>query len=402
VHRNAIGAVSLSNKKKLTILYVHASTDLYGSDKVLLDLVKNIDKALFAPIVVLPDRGPLFYAIENEGIEVHDLPLARITRSAFTVIGILKLVQRLLVSIKAITKLVGSRKIDIVHSNTLAVISGAFWALLNRTKHLWHVHEIIERPNIIYRYYPKLVNVLSSYVVANSNATRNWLETKAQQICGKTETIHNGLTHEGSVSKLESDTIRTYCNATNEDVVVVLVGRLNWWKGQELFIDAVEIMAEKGIRSVRALIVGSPPPGQGHFKSDLDEYISASKVAEFVSMMDFTEDVWPVWAACDIAVVPSTEPEPFGMVAIEAMSAHKPVIAANHGGLAEIVEHGITGLLVTPRDARALAQAIEELLLSSERRREMGEQGYLRQKNYFSLEAYIRAFEARYLYIVAH
>jgi len=394
--------MGLKVSKKISILFVHASADLYGSDKVLLDLVLNIDRNLFESIVILPEKGPLFYLIKKAGIEVHDLPIAKITRSAFTFYGVINLGFRTITSLYGINKIVGDRKIDIVHSNTLAVVSGAFWSFLTNTKHLWHVHEIIEHPDIISTYYPKLVNLFSYRVVTNSDATRFWLENKSPDIVSKVVTILNGLAHTDPVAKSESSRIRAFCNAPHEEIVVVLVGRISRWKGQKLFVDALELLADKGIMTIRALIVGSPPAGQEHFKADLVEYISESRAAEFIYLLDHTDNIWPVWAACDIAVVPSIEPEPFGMVAIEAMSARKPVIAANHGGLVEIVEDGITGILVPPRDACALANAIEAVAIDSELRRKMGENGFVRQKKYFSLEAYIHAFESQYLDIVSH
>jgi glycosyltransferase involved in cell wall biosynthesis len=238
--------------------------------------------------------------------------------------------------------------------------------------------------------------------VTNSDATRNWLEKKSLSIGAKSVTIYNGLSQTPPVVKSESDGVRAFCNAAHTDIVVVLVGRISRWKGQKLFVDALELLVDKGHTAIRALIVGSPPAGQEHFKTDLVAYISESRAAEYIYLMDQIDNIWPVWAACDVAVVPSTEPEPFGMVAIEAMSAHKPVIAANHGGLVEIVEDGITGILVPPRDALALANAIEAIAFDAESRAQMGESGFIRQKTHFSLVAYIHAFESQYLDIASH
>jgi glycosyltransferase involved in cell wall biosynthesis len=386
---------------RITILFVHASSDLYGSDKVLLDLLLNLDQNRFKPIVILPGKGPLFDSIQHAGIEVHDLTLARIARSGFSPAGIVTLVVNIIVSLIAISKVVAGRKIDIIHSNTLAVVSGALWALCSNAKHLWHVHEIIEHPDIINTYYPRLVNLLSCKVVANSAATREWLVSRSPGLRSKTITILNGLCHKEMVAIPEISRIRSFCTTSDGEVVVALVGRINRLKGHKILVDALEILAAKGIRGIRALIVGSPPPGQEHFKTDLCTYIHESSVAGMITLMDFTADIWPVWAACDIAVVPSTEPESFGMVAIEAMSAHKPVIASNHGGLVEIVEDGITGLLVPPQDAGALAVALESLVSDPVRRKEMGERGFQRQKEFFSLEAYTTAFESQYIEIAS-
>ena len=90
-----------------------------------------------------------------------------------------------------------------------------------------------------------------------------------------------------------------------------------------------------------------------------------------------------------MVVVPSTDPEPLGRVAVEAMAFGKPVIAAAHGGLIEIVQPGVTGLLVTPRDRAALAQAMMALAVSPALRETMGQAGKARQQAVFSVEGYV-------------
>jgi glycosyltransferase involved in cell wall biosynthesis len=102
----------------------------------------------------------------------------------------------------------------------------------------------------------------------------------------------------------------------------------------------------------------------------------------------FTSDIWPVWTAADIALVPSIEPEPFGRVAIEAMACGLPVVAANHGGLTEIVQDGVTGYLVTPGSAQALADAVERLSKNESLRMDMGQAGARRQVDVFSQAAH--------------
>lgn len=113
-------------------------------------------------------------------------------------------------------------------------------------------------------------------------------------------------------------------------------------------------------------------------------------------MMDFRNDIWVVWDTCDIAVVPSTEPEPFGLVALEAMAAKKPVIAANCGGLKEIVIDQETGVLFEPRNSYALADAIEDLINNKEKRHRLGNNGFNRLNEKFSLSNYIFSIESIY------
>jgi glycosyltransferase involved in cell wall biosynthesis len=132
-------------------------------------------------------------------------------------------------------------------------------------------------------------------------------------------------------------------------------------------------------------------PGQEDIERELREKIARSGIEDRVVIQPFVDDVDAMWEAVDIALVPSTEPEPFGMVAIEAMRAGKPVVASAHGGLVEIVEEGVTGFLVPPSDSPALTAAIVKLAEDSELRQRFGEAGRARQRELFSLEAQVTA-----------
>jgi glycosyltransferase involved in cell wall biosynthesis len=190
--------------------------------------------------------------------------------------------------------------------------------------------------------------------------------------------------------------VRQQLGLTQDQVLVVLMGRINRWKGQALLVEAAQRLRDAGLTQVRYLIVGSAPTGQEHFAADLQRTIERLGVADRVTVMGFRQDIWPIWDACDIAVVPSTEPEPFGMVALEAMAARKPVIAAAHGGLPDIVVDGVTGMLVKPNDATALGDAIASLVRDKARREQLGEAGWQRLGETFSSQHYIKGFEQLY------
>jgi glycosyltransferase involved in cell wall biosynthesis len=105
-------------------------------------------------------------------------------------------------------------------------------------------------------------------------------------------------------------------------------------------------------------------------------------------------DVAACLDAMDVAIHASTNPEPFGRVLIEAMALARPLIAPREGGPLEIVVDGETGLLVPPRDATALAAAIERLIGDPALRRRMGEAGRARVDAVFDIRHHVRAMEA--------
>jgi glycosyltransferase involved in cell wall biosynthesis len=202
--------------------------------------------------------------------------------------------------------------------------------------------------------------------------------------------VWNGLVRGTPVN---GDLVRAYREqiAIGDDgVLVALVGRINRLKGQTLLVEAAGLLWQQGVRGVRYLLVGSTPDGQEHFLEKLQHAIKQSPAKSAFTLQGFTNDVWTVWDASDIAVIPSTEPESFGLVALEAMVSGKPVIAANHGGLSEILVNGETGLLVTPGNASDLAEAIKLLVTDVALRKKMGMEGELRYRKEFTLEFHVK------------
>jgi hypothetical protein len=143
----------------VNVLFVHQSSDLYGSDRVLLMLAIALKAdGAFNPIVLLPGVGPLMSELEHAGIEVHLGSVAKISRAMFTPMGFLKTLKALKEGVHTIDRIVANREIALVHSNTLAVLAGALWAWRRRVVHLWHVHEILLSPRLVSFGLPRLVH----------------------------------------------------------------------------------------------------------------------------------------------------------------------------------------------------------------------------------------------------
>lgn len=371
------------------ILVVHQSADLYGSDRVLLGLVSLLDRKEFHPIVLIPIDGPLAVELRAVGVEYHVIPIARLSRATLSPLGLLWMTVNLYRSIRAINRVLNGRCVDLVHSNTLAVLSGALWARWHRVPHLWHVHEIILRPIFVRKVYAWLLDWFADSVVCVSHATKQHLLQDNQNLTHKTVVVWNGMARENPVDTVAPLQYRKLLNIRNCELLVVLIGRINRLKGQILLVEAANLLWQQGVRNLRFVFVGSVVPGQEHYLHALQHAIDLSPAKHCFSLQAFTHNVWPVWNACDIAVIPSTEPESFGLVALEAMAAMKPVIAANHGGLSEILIHGETGLLFEPGNISALADAIKLLASDAQLRNRIGESGELRYRTEFTLVRYV-------------
>lgn len=369
-----------------TFLFVHQSAEMYGSDKVLLWLVQGVQAAGHHAIVLLPSDGPLCAALKAANVETHIVEVLKISRETLTLSALVMLQRRGFSSIRSMNRICAGRKIDLVYSNTLAVMGGAIFARLKRIPHLWHVHELLKSPAVVRKCFPLMVRLMADKVVCNSTLTEQWLLEEQPALAKRSVTIWNGLGPRPDVNEVAATAIRTNIQVQNGQVLVALVGRINRWKGQDLLIDAASILWQQGINQVHYLIVGGVAAGQEHLIGILKEKIAASPAHAQIHLMEFTDDVWNIWDACDIAVVPSTEPEPFGLVAIESMAAKKPVVVAAHGGLLDIVEDGVSGLWFKPNNAVSFANQLNRLIASPALRKEIGKRGHERQLKLFSLD----------------
>ena len=300
-------------------------------------------------------------------------------------------------SFSTLNKLHKEYQFEIIYSNTLAVLLGIFYAQKTKIKHIWHVHEIIESPKIFTKAFNFLLSLNSNTkIIYNSVATGNFWDIN-DKIKLKSQVIWNGLELPNYyLSQLEiNETKKELFHANPNDIVIGLVGRISRWKGQQVLLKAFHIVNQTN-KNIKLVFVGSPPPNQEGFLENLYQEINNLRLNNFVKVVPFQNDINWVWQSIDIAVVPSIEPEPFGLVAVEAMLAKKPVIGSNHGGLTEIIENNETGFLVDPNNEIELAKALQKLIEDNTLRNEFGKNGFKRANKFFTLEKYVSSFETSF------
>jgi glycosyltransferase involved in cell wall biosynthesis len=178
-------------------------------------------------------------------------------------------------------------------------------------------------------------------------------------------------------------------------VRIGLVGRISPWKGQDIFIRAAALLKEKHPEA-RFEIIGATMFAERGYEGQLLRLRNELNVNDTVAFAGFVENVPARIAELDIVVHASTTGEPFGQVIIEGMAEQKPVVATNGGGVPEIVQDGITGLLVPMGDALRMAEAIDYLLTHPDEATEMGIRGKERVQTHFTIQKTARMVEAVY------
>lgn len=365
------------------VLVVHSSAELYGSDKSLLDFIKR-KRNEFQFTVALPESGPLIPLLEAAGACVAVTDVCKVRRDMLSPSGLLAAWRSTRRILPALQALAGDRPFALVYSNTMAVLGGALYARRAGLPHVWHVREIVANSRLMTWGFRGLAWWLADRLVCNSGQTRAWIAGPG--LASRCEVVWNGV--ELSPQPDVRDAERERLGYGGEALVYCFVGRLNAWKGQLLAVEAFEKLCTRRPGPQRLLIVGSAYAGQEHFEAELATRLAASPCRDAIQRLPFRDDIDSIWQAADVVLVPSLEPEPFGRVAIEAMAHSRPVIAAGHGGLVEIVADGSSGLLFAPRDAEALASAMERLAADPGLRGRMGAAGRERQTQVFSVTAY--------------
>jgi glycosyltransferase involved in cell wall biosynthesis len=302
---------------------------------------------------VLPGPGVLADNLRRAGVEVLERPLAVIRRGLADPRGLAGLAGALVRDAAGLTRVIRGRRVALVHSNTSVVLGGAAAARLTGIPHVWHVREIYARHGAAWPLYRRLLGSAAALPCVSS-ATAARFHGKAP-----VSVIGDGLAVDARRAP-RAPARRALGLATDRPVIAVL-GRISDWKGQDLLVRA---LAEAPLRERRAigLIAGDAWPGAEDRAERVVALARALGVSDRVAMVGFRLDVENVYGAADLVAVPSTLPDPLPGAAIEAAAAGCAVVAADHGGLPEIIRDGTTGRLFVPGDAAALARVAAELL----------------------------------------
>ena len=379
-----------------SILFIHQSAELYGSDKTMLYFLSELDKTKYLPVIVLPFDGPLKIELEKNNIKVFIAPVLKLYRKMFTPKNLITFFREYKEGVAVLDKLNKEYDFKLVYTHTLAALIGIIFANKRKIKHLWHVQEIIAKPKIFNLAFKKLLSLNCNHkVIYDSKATMNFWIKNNKTLTAKSMAVWNGIELNNIQTFKDEDLVEireNYFKSNKDEIIIALVGRINSWKGQQLLLTAFNILSKTN-QNIKLVYLGSAPPNQEIFEIDLKNKIKEYNLEEKVIIIPFQKDITKFWNSIDIAVVPSTEPEPFGMVVIEAMLAKKPVVASNHGGPTEIVIDNETGFLFESSNEILLANAILKLVDNPNLRNSFGEKGYQRVLNTFSLESHVNHFE---------
>jgi len=220
---------------------------------------------------------------------------------------------------------------------------------------------------------------------------------------GRVHSVLNGLDAEEWCASVPATDIRAEFGVPPERPLIAIMSRLFPWKGHSQLLEALAEVKRAG-RDFTLLIVGDDDPratpGGGRYSTELHRLVAELDLTDQVVFTGFRSDASAIMAACDIYAMPTFE-EPFGMVFLEAMALAKPVVSLDSGGVPEVVEDGMTGLLSPPEDIAALARNVERLIDDEALRRTLGANGRARALEHFGPDRLAADMERVYRRVLA-
>lgn len=382
---------------RIRILFCYANTsELGGADYCMLSLATALDPKKFDVHIALGRPCSLAEQYEAARVQVHYVPMVRLqqTKNPIRLVWyLLKSVQTVL----ALLQLIHRFQIDIVHSNDLLDFYGSVAARLLGRSAVQHIRMILTSRGM-WSVVTRLALFLNQRVIVVSDGVKTAAFHKATDESAKVVRIYDWLTDDFLIQSEKDSTLRAELGFDEKCILIGSVGRLQFWKGQHLFIKAAALLAEE-FSDVRFAICGSVVAGRGReqYENELRELAACMHIQEKLVFLGHRRDIPNVMKGLDIFVHTSVTPEPFGLVNLEASACGIPVVAANAGGVPEIVVDTETGFLYEPGNVAELAAKVRQLILiGREGRMDMGRLGKQYVGRVFDGAVQLHQFETLY------
>lgn len=280
---------------------------------------------------------------------------------------------------------------DVVHTH--ASLSARIAARMNKIKVVHTRHCLEEEKKGIKRLVYRVINnCLSDRVIAVSEAVSENLS--ADGIKGeKLRCVYNGITPLREISEEEKNKIKASYGIRDGATVVGIVARLEPVKNQMMFLEAAKVVSVICPEAVFMVV------GDGSMRAELEKKASEDGIADRVIFTGYIKDVNDVMNIIDIHTLTSDR-EALSISLIEALSLGKAVVATDSGGPREVVENGVSGLLVNTNDAVSFTMAVVRLIQRPDIRAKLGEEGRKRVRERFMSAAMANNIEDIYKELV--
>ncbi len=369
------------NKKKYRILMLTSDSEICGTERIILSLLRHLDRQCFEPMLVTM-FGPGDLIDDAGKLDVPGVNLRMKEDSFFS-------------GLKRWRKALNDFKPDLIqslliHSNVLGRATVMFKRKIKMLGGISTVYTT-EGYGRFYAWIERLTHPLDTLYVVNSELGMEKVLNVIRLPERKMTLVHNGIELEEKIDQ-ESvrDVVRREFHFADDDLVVGMVAQLRPAKRHDLLIQASAALVDK-FPQLRLLIVG-----QGEMEEASKRMANDLGINKHVYFAGYRNDARRLLHGMDIFALPSdVEGEPISL--LEAMDAGLPVVAARTGGIPEIVENGKSGLIFTPGKLNELQDLLHELLSDEYKRETLGRAAQQRIQERFSAQRMTQEFQELYL-----
>jgi glycosyltransferase involved in cell wall biosynthesis/peptidoglycan/xylan/chitin deacetylase (PgdA/CDA1 family) len=367
------------------ILQVAYKSQIYGGEKVLLDLTRGLIERGHHLFVACPSHGPLTEVLKSEDVNVFVVPM----RKTYDIVAIYRLY-----------RILKKYRIDVIHSHGLLVniLSRIASYLANTPVSISTAHiplnlksgkqaqNVLEK--LMIPYYLVLDNLTSLFnqkIIAVSHAVKSDLMEQGIKP-GKMVVVQNGIDPNLMTGKKDNNDKEL---EDSENTIVGTITRLSPQKDLKTLLRMANLVI-KQIPNVKFIVVGD-----GEQREELQNMVESLGLHNHVRLLGYREDSRDILKSFDIFALSSLW-EGLPIVILEAMAVEKPVIATAVDGVKEVVEHGKSGLLVDPQRPDLLAESVIQLINNPNQAKAMGRKGRKRLERFFSIDRVINTIEQIY------
>jgi len=372
----------------MRIVYLNPCGQLGGAETSLIEILGSIRATMpeWELHLVLGEDGPLAAEARQCGVRVRVEPfppaLAQIGDSRKhplkTLFGLLQGAGAALTYRKRLAEILYSARPDLIHTNGFKMHVLGAWAREGSTPLAWHIHDYVSTRRLMSRLLV-VFKAACSVAIVNSNSVARDVESVLRGL--PTVTVHNAIdTQRFSPDgpALELDRLAGLPVPRRPIVRIGLIATFARWKGHRVFLRALATLPPE--LDVRGYVIGDAIYQTNDSQWTVTELLKEAAdlgLGSRVGFTGFVRDVPGAMRALDIVVHASEQPEPFGMIIIEAMACAKALVASRAGGALELFSEERTALGHVPGDAADLARQLERLVRDQPFRERLGREGRL-------------------------
>ncbi len=343
-----------------TILQIVPELQAGGAERTTVDVAAGL-AAVGARALVATEGGRLVGEMQAKGGVWLPFPAAE--KNPIKMLG----------NIRSLSRLCAAEKVELIHARSRAPAWVALAAArAMKLPYVTTYHGSYAGASAVKVLYNSVM-ARGDVVIANSHYTADLIARMHPFARGRTRVIHRGTDFSqyqpAAVEPGRVSEVRTAWNVEPDQPIILLAGRLTGWKGQRVLIEAARLMKAEGRLGDAVVILAGDAQGRDDYVRQLDRQIADAGLEGVVRRVGHWTDMPAAFLASAVVTVPSTEPEAFGRVAVEAQAMGAPVVVSDLGAVPETVlappqqtPQERTGWRVPPDDAPALAAALAEAL----------------------------------------